>query len=91
MNDTIECAVTNAIHTSSRQHVPRKLARHHLFVDDLGFDSMAIVKLSLSLESELGHPVLLDGWVASAGRGGLTVGSLIDYLGKEKDVTSLHG
>ncbi|HET9256759.1 MAG TPA: phosphopantetheine-binding protein [Pseudonocardiaceae bacterium] len=51
------------------------------FVDDLGFDSLRVATLALTLEHELGYPVLLNDWLATIGDiANLTVQSLIDYL-----------
>ena len=50
-------------------------------VDDLGFDSLRVATLALTLEDELGYPVLLNDWLATIGDfAELTVQSLIDYL-----------
>jgi acyl carrier protein len=50
-------------------------------VDDLGFDSIRIARLSIELEDELGEHVLLNDWVGAVGDPTLlTVGSLVEYI-----------
>jgi acyl carrier protein len=50
-------------------------------INDLGFDSLRVATLALTLEDELGYPVLLNDWLATIGDiADLTVQSLIDYL-----------
>jgi acyl carrier protein len=50
-------------------------------VNDLGFDSLRVATLALTLENELGYPVLLNDWLATIGdMADLTVQSLIDFL-----------
>jgi acyl carrier protein len=50
-------------------------------VDDLGFDSIRVARLSIELEDELGEHVLLNDWVGAVGDPALlTVGSLVDYI-----------
>jgi len=53
----------------------------HRLVDDLGFDSLRMASLAIALESELGQPVLLNDWIASAeSLSDLTVQSLASHM-----------
>jgi acyl carrier protein len=53
----------------------------HRLVDDLGFDSLRMASLAIALESELGQPVLLNDWIASApSLSDLTVQSLATHM-----------
>ncbi len=75
-------AVIDAIRASSRLSLPSSIEAHHRFVDDLGFDSLGLVTLSVALEDRLGAPILLDGWIGSASSpSALTVGSLALWIG----------
>lgn len=61
--------------------LPAEVRPEHSLVDDLAFDSMAMVRLGVALEDELDRPVLLDEWLQSCNDPGeLTVRSLCDYL-----------
>ncbi|HEY8208273.1 MAG TPA: phosphopantetheine-binding protein [Myxococcaceae bacterium] len=53
----------------------------HRLVDDLGFDSLRMASLAIALETELGQPVLLNDWIASApSLSDLTVQSLASHM-----------
>jgi acyl carrier protein len=74
-------AVVDAIRASARHPLPNRIEPQHRVVDDLGYDSLGIVHLSVALEERLGHPILLDGWIGSAaGPSALTVGSLAHWI-----------
>jgi acyl carrier protein len=61
--------------------VPADLREDQSLVDELSFDSMAMVRLGVALEDELDRAVLLDEWLQSCDDPGkLTVGSLCAYL-----------
>ena len=50
-------------------------------VDDLGFDSIRIARLSIEIDDELGEHILLNDWVGAAGDPALlTVGSLVEFV-----------
>jgi acyl carrier protein len=73
--------VVDAIRASARHTLPSRIEPQHRLVDDLGYDSLGVVHLSVALEDRLGRAVLLDGWIGSAaGPSALTVGSLASYL-----------
>ena len=73
--------VVDAIRASARLALPDAIESHHRFVDDLGFDSLGLVTLSVALEDRFGVPILLDGWIGSASSpSGLTVGSLAAWI-----------
>lgn len=74
-------AVLEAIRASSRHSLPARIEPQHRIVDDLGYDSLGIVNLSVALEDRLGRPILLDGWIGSAASpSSLTVGSLTQWI-----------
>lgn len=74
--------VVDAIRASARLSLPNCIEPHHRFVDDLGFDSLGLVTLSVSLEDRFGVPILLDGWIGTASSpSDLTVGSLALWIG----------
>lgn len=53
----------------------------HRLVDDLGFDSLRIANLSITLEEAFGHVILLNDWLSDAyDPRELTVRSLVDYI-----------
>lgn len=73
--------VVDAIRASARHPLPARIESHHRFVDDLGYDSLGLVTLSVALEDRFGLPILLDGWIGSASSpSGLTVGSLATWI-----------
>jgi acyl carrier protein len=75
-------AVADAVRASARTPPPSRIEAHHRFVDDLGYDSLGLVGLSVALEDRLGVPVLLDGWIgAVSSPSNLTVGSLATWIG----------
>ena len=62
-------------------HVPRDVAPHHRLVRDLGFDSLRMATLGLSLEDAFGCTILLNDWIASVeDPGALTVESLVCFV-----------
>ena len=66
-----------------RESAPRPVDPEpgHRLVDDLGFDSLRMASLAIALESELGQPVLLNDWIASApSLSDLTVQSLAAHM-----------
>lgn len=74
-------AVIDAIRASARHPLPARIEPQHRIVDDLGYDSLGIVNLSVALEEQLGRPILLDGWIGSAASpSALTVGSLSQWI-----------
>jgi acyl carrier protein len=85
MQSTIDASalsvVIDAIRASARHPLPTRIEPSHRVVDDLGYDSLGIVNLSVALEDRLGHPILLDGWIGAAiGPSSLTVGSLAQWI-----------
>jgi acyl carrier protein len=84
--------VVFAIRHAGGDAVPPKVERDDSLVLHLGFDSMKMALLSLSLETEFGATIVLDGWIAAhPDPYDLTVGSLCDYvayaMSSEPDVT----
>ena len=78
---TILAVVVDAIRASSRHSLPSRIEPSHRIVDDLGYDSLGIVNLSVALEDRLGRPILLDGWIGGAASpSALTVGSLAQWI-----------
>lgn len=73
--------VRDAILASARAPIALAIAPHHSLVDDLGFDSLGIVTLSVALEDRFCVPILLDGWIASVSSpSALTVASLTAWI-----------
>jgi acyl carrier protein len=73
--------VVDSIRASARLALPSSIEPQHRFVDDLGYDSLGLVTLSVALEERFGVPILLDGWIGSASSpSGLTVGSLSTWI-----------
>ena len=71
----------DAIHASVRAPIGFEVEPAHSLIDDLGFDSLGVVTLSVSLEDRFGVPILLDGWIASVSSpSALTVGSLAAWI-----------
>jgi acyl carrier protein len=90
---TTLAAVIDAIRASARHPLPARIDPAHRVVDDLGYDSLGIVNLSVALEDRLGVPILLDGWIGSAtSPSALTVGSLAQWITQsthEEDAAAL--
>lgn len=73
--------VVAAIRHAGGDAVPQSVRSEDSLVLQLGFDSMKIALLSLSLEDAFGQTVLLDGWIAShPDPNDLTIGSLCHYI-----------
>lgn len=73
--------VVDAIRASARHTLPTRIEPSHRIVDDLGYDSLGIVNLSVALEERIGRPILLDGWIGGAASpSALTVGSLAQWI-----------
>jgi 7-keto-8-aminopelargonate synthetase-like enzyme/acyl carrier protein len=73
--------VISAIRGAARTPLPDKILETHSIVVDLGFDSLAILRLGLTLEEQFGHPISLDDWLSSqSDAAALTVGSLCNFL-----------
>jgi acyl carrier protein len=71
--------VVRAVRDSAPRPVDPEPA--HRLVDDLGFDSLRMASLAIALETELGQPVLLNDWIASAPTlSDLTVQSLAVHM-----------
>jgi acyl carrier protein len=82
MTTEVMSRVLAAIRHVGRGALPTRIEPGHSLVLDLGFDSMKVALLSLSLESEFGRAIVLDEWVGSCSDPNqLTVGSLCEYLG----------
>jgi len=81
LDTTALSAVIDAIRASARHTLPARIEPQHRVVDDLGYDSLGIVNLSVALEDQLGRPILLDGWIGGAASpSSLTVGSLAQWV-----------
>jgi acyl carrier protein len=81
MTDAMLGVVVRAVRATAVHLDSVEIEATQSFVDDLGFDSVAVVMLSIALEDELHCAVMLDGWIARHGDpSGLTVGSLASYL-----------
>ena len=81
MNEELSERVLKAIHQAGGDTIPPTLGRDDSLVLRLGFDSMKLALLSLSLESEFGCEIALDVWIgAHPDPRQLTVGSLNDYV-----------
>jgi acyl carrier protein len=73
--------IVQAIRHAGGDAVPSVVRRDDSLVLRLGFDSMKMALLSLSLETEFGCAIVLDGWIGShPDPQQLTVGSLSDYV-----------
>jgi len=76
-------AVADKVYAAVRQTLaaPVPLRDDLSFLGDLGFDSLRVASLSIALENEFAHPVLLGDWLGSADDPfDLTVGSLTGYI-----------
>ncbi len=63
----------------------KKISPESSLLSDLGMDSLKVVELTVLLEKQLGRPVFLPDWIASADDpADLTVGSLARYLARDK-------
>jgi acyl carrier protein len=81
MTDPMLPIVVRAVRATATHLESIDIEATHSFVNDLGFDSVAVVMLGIALEDELQCAVMLDGWIARHGDpSGLTVGSLASYL-----------
>ena len=70
-----------AIRNAAEGDVPQQIGADDSLVLHLGFDSVKMALLSLSLEREFGFALALDGWIAShPDPYDLTVRSLCDYV-----------
>lgn len=79
--DEILAAVARAVRASLRPPVPAHIAEEDRLLLDLGFDSLSLATLTLSLEEELGRTILLDAWIgAHPDLEDLTVGSLAAHV-----------
>jgi acyl carrier protein len=73
--------VTKAIRDAASASLPAELTTGQSFVFDLGFDSLAMARLGLALEEQLGCPILLDPWLSSqSDPSALTIGSLCEFV-----------
>jgi acyl carrier protein len=73
--------VNAAVRAAARGPLPLVLEEAHSFVFDLGFDSLSMVRLSLTLEEQFGYAILLDPWLSSqSDPAELTIRSLCDFL-----------
>jgi acyl carrier protein len=78
--DVLGC-VKEAIRKAAPYQLPPELAESHSFVLDLGFDSLAMARLGLTLEEQFGFALLLDPWLSSqSDPAALTVGSLRAFV-----------
>ncbi|MGA3124482.1 MAG: hypothetical protein ABSF69_27300 [Polyangiaceae bacterium] len=81
MTPNLVRGVVSAIRRAGGDEVPSQVELENSLVLHLGFDSMKMALLSLSLEGELGFPILLDDWIAShPDPCDLTVASLCGYI-----------
>jgi acyl carrier protein len=78
--------VTAAIRSAAPGELPDDIESTQSFVFDLGFDSLAIARLGLTLEEQFGFPMLLDAWLSSQPDPSLlTVGSLCVFVESRMD------
>lgn len=81
MSDPIFEGVVASIRAAARHALPVTIEPGHSFILDLGFDSLAIARLALSLEDRFRQPFLLDDWIADeSDPAALDVDSLCRYL-----------
>ncbi len=87
--------VVAAVRAAAKAPLPDVIQPSHSFVLDLGFDSMSMAILGLTLEDEFHCVILLDAWIAQhADPAALTVASLCDYLRESlvgDDAESVYG
>ena len=63
----------------------RRIGAKASLLHDRGMDSLRVVELTLRLETLLRRPVFLPEWIASVeDPAELTVGSLVEFLGKKR-------
>jgi acyl carrier protein len=73
--------VLSAVRAAAKAPLPHVIEPSHSFILDLGFDSMSMAILGLTLEDEFHCVILLDAWIGQhADPAALTVASLCDYL-----------
>jgi acyl carrier protein len=73
--------VTAALRSASERALPAAVTPSDSLIFDLGFDSLAMARLGLTLEEQFGFPILLDSWLASeSDPAALTVGSLCVFV-----------
>jgi acyl carrier protein len=79
--------INRAIREATHGELPAELSEGHSFVFDLGFDSLAMARLGLTLEDQFGVPILLDSWMSSqSDPSALTVGSLRAFVESRLEV-----
>lgn len=87
--------VVAAVRAATKAPLPDVIQPSHSFVLDLGFDSMSMAILGLTLEDEFHCVILLDVWIGQhADPAALTVASLCAYLQESlvaDGAESLHG
>jgi acyl carrier protein len=70
-----------AIRSSLRPPVPKAVSPEDRLLVDLGFDSLSLATLTLTLEEEFGRTILLDAWIAAnPDLEDLTAGSLAEHV-----------
>ncbi len=81
MSSRLFSRVIVAIRNAALSPLPTSLKEEHSFILDLGFDSLAMARLGLTLEDEFGFPILLDAWLSSeSDPSALTVSSLCAFV-----------
>jgi len=80
-NDHSELALRTCRAVANVLHVPVEVNPRHRLVRDLGFDSLRMATLGLSLEDAFGCTILLSDWIASVDDPAtLTVESLMCFI-----------
>ena len=83
--------VSRAIRNASSSALPPELTETQSFVFDLGFDSLAMARLALALEEELGFAIVLDPWLSSeSDPSALTVRSLCEFVRLRMELDEGH-
>jgi acyl carrier protein len=78
--------VNRAIRKAASSALPPEITESQSFVFELGFDSLAMARLALALEEELGFAIVLDPWMSSeSDPSALTVGSLCEFVRSRMD------
>ena len=78
---TVFDRTARAIRASLRPPAPQVVVPEDRLLVDLGFDSLSLATLTLSLEEEFGRTILLDGWIGShPDLEDLTAGSLAEHV-----------
>lgn len=73
--------VATALRSASRGELPSEVSPAQSLIFDLGFDSLAMARLGLTLEDQFGFAIGLDSWLASeSDPSALTVGSLCHFV-----------